>query len=72
MGIQDAVGSDCGMSANDCTIHDHAALDVGEAHHHAISNLYVPFDHAGVADVGILYCRSALNAAIPSDGYIAF
>ncbi|MCK7494571.1 MAG: hypothetical protein MZW92_27930 [Comamonadaceae bacterium] len=48
-----------------------SVLDVGEAHDHALPDLNIAFDEAGVADVRVLDYHALFDAAVPAYGDIA-
>ena len=67
---QDATFLYGGVAADYGTIDGDLMLNVGEAHDHAIADLNVALDQAGMADMRVLDDHASLNAAVPADGDI--
>ena len=69
---QDAVLFNGGVPAHDAAAYAHHMLDMRKAHDHAILDLGIPFDEAGVSDMGVFDAHPLLQQAVPAYGDIAY
>jgi len=61
-----------GVPAHNAAADANHMLNMRKAHDHAILDLGIPLDEAGVSDMGVFDAHSLLQLAVPAYGDIAY